>query len=89
MPPESPPFTVAVDAGFAEDGVWVIDTRLAYRDGAPPLGSELIGRGRLALLEGIAREAQRGRSLGAARVRVHLEGHDRISFDGPEPSGAA
>jgi hypothetical protein len=82
------PFTVAVEAGFAENGVWVIDARLAFRDGPPPDGSVLLGKGRLALLEAIEREGARGRSLGATRVQVSLEGHggDRVTLGEPEPS---
>lgn len=66
------PFTVTVEAGFDEDGVWVIDARLRS---TRPLkeGSALFSRGRLALLETIIREERRGRELGALWVRVHLE----------------
>jgi len=69
------PFTVTVEAGFGDDGVWVIDARIEWRDGLPSEGSDLIGHGRVALLAAIAREGARGRSLGATRVRVHMSGH--------------
>ena len=82
------PFTISVEAGFDESGIWVIDARLTWRDGVvPPLGSRLLGLGRLALLEAIAREGWRGRSLGATRVRVHMEGHDRVSLSLGELEG--
>ena len=75
MPPErSPdPFTVSVHAGFNEDGLWVIDARLEFRDGAPPPSDRLIGEGRLALLAEIMREGQRGRSLGATKARLRMD----------------
>ena len=72
------PFRVSVEAAFTEDGVWLIDACLKFRDGPPPVGSELLGLGRIALLEGIAREGQRGRSLGATKVRVRLDADERI-----------
>ena len=72
------PFTVAVEAGFTEDGTWLIDARLRFHEGPPALGSDLLGEGRLALLAGIGREVKRGRALGAARVHVHMEGHDEV-----------
>ena len=87
-----PPFTVSVQDGFTENGVWLIDARLEWRDGAPAVGSRLLGLGRLALLDAIGREGLRGRSLGANKVRVHMEGHDRVgvSIDEPgaEPQGS-
>jgi len=67
------PFTVSVHAGFDEGGVWVIDARLTFRDGAPPPGDQLIGKGRLALLTEIMREGQRGRSLGATKARLQMD----------------
>jgi hypothetical protein len=87
MPAEkdAAPFTIAVDAGFAEDGVWVIDARLEFRDGRPQEGDGLLGRGRLALLEATAREGARGRALGAMRVRVRMSGHDTESITIGEP----
>ena len=79
MTTELPPFTVSVDAEFTEDGVWIIDARLKFRDGAPPrIGSNLLGEGRLALLEAIAREGLRGRALGATKVEVRLDTGDSI-----------
>jgi len=71
------PFTVSVEAGFTEDGIWYIDARLKFREGVPPSGNDLLGEGRLALLAGIAREGTRGRALGAKIVRVHLDTGDR------------
>ncbi len=32
-------FTVFVEAGFDEDGIWVIDARLSWRNGIVPLSS--------------------------------------------------
>ncbi len=85
---EDAPFTISVEAGFDEDGIWVIDARLSCPDGmVPPFGSSLLGLGRLALLEAIAREGWRGRSLGAKRVRVHLEGHDQVGVEFNDPNG--
>jgi len=72
-----PRFTVTVESGFSEDGVWTIDARVKYRDGkTPPIGSRLLGEGRLALLAGIAKEGLRGRSLGATRVKVTMDAGD-------------
>ncbi len=34
--PDRVPFTVFVDAAFDEDGFWVIDARLEWRDGTVP-----------------------------------------------------
>lgn len=82
----SKPFTATVEAGFTEDGTWLIDARLRFRDGPPELGSDLLGEGRLALLRGIAREVERGRSSGAARVRVHMEGHEGDSASLGKPA---
>ena len=82
------PFTVSVEGSLSDDGVWNIDARLRWRDGAPPLGSRLLGLGRLALLEGIAREASRGRSLGATKVRVCMEGHDKVAVTLGEPESS-
>lgn len=83
------PYTVSVESGFSEDGIWVIDARLDWRDGLPPEGSELIGHGRLALLTGIAREGARGRALGATRVRVHMVGHHTEGVTLGEPETTA
>ena len=86
--PDSDSFTVSVEAGFSEDGIWVIDARLDWRDGLPPEGSELIGHGRLALLKAIAREGARGRTLGATRARVHMSGHhtEDVTLGEPDPT---
>ena len=83
------PFTVSVEAVLTEEGTWLIDARLSWRDGLPPVGCRFLDLARVALLEAIARQAERGRSLGATKVRVHLEGHDRlgISLDDTEPGG--
>jgi hypothetical protein len=72
-----PRFTVTVESGFLEEGVWTIDARVKYRDGkTPPVGSRLLGEGRLALLAGIHKEGLRGRELGATRVKVTLDAGD-------------
>ncbi len=81
MPEEkkSPPFTAYVDACFDCEGVWRIDAHVVYRDGVVPrIGDDLLGRARLALLAGIAREGLRGRSLGADRVIVYLDAGDGV-----------
>lgn len=81
MPSRSsrPSFTVSVEAAFTEDGIWLIDARLWFREGAPPkVGSNLLGEGRCALLEAIAREGARGRALGATKVQVRLGTGDGI-----------
>ena len=73
------PFNVSVEAAFTEDGVWLIDARLRFREGTrPKVGSTLLGEGRCALLEAIAREGARGRALGATKVRVRLDTGDDI-----------
>jgi hypothetical protein len=81
-PPESS-LTVICHAGFDESGVWVIDTRITWRDGPPPLGSVLLGAARSAMLTAIDAEARRGRMLGATKVRVHLEGHEGRTLGDP------
>ena len=73
------PFRVSVDAAFTEDGVWLIDARLRFRESPPPkVGSSLLGEGRCALLEAIAREGARGRTLGATKVQVRMDAGDGI-----------
>ena len=67
------PFTVSAEGCFTEDGVWLIEARLRFREGAPKVGSTLLGEGQYALLEGIAREGARGRTLGATKVEVRLD----------------
>ena len=81
------PFTIDYHSGFNEDGIWYIDVRLTFNDGPPPLGSPLLGAGRVALLQAIAREAERGRALGANKVQVHMEGHDAGVLDDTDPGG--
>ena len=66
------PFTVSIHAGFSEDGVWVIEARLEFRDGVPQTGDQRLGKGRLAHLVEIMREGRRGRSLGATKANSHL-----------------
>ena len=72
------PFTVTCHAGFDDSGFWLIDVRISWRDGMPRQGSRLLGEGRIAMLTAIHREAQHGRSLGAMKVRVHMEGHSKL-----------
>lgn len=62
-------FELSVTSGFTEDGEWLIDIRADQQ--IPP--DVDLGAFRLAVLEVIAREGQRGRSLNAERVRVHLD----------------
>jgi hypothetical protein len=82
-----PDFTVAVEGAFDEAGVWIIDTKVTFRDDLTfEQRDALVGQGRLALLVGIAREAARGRSLGADRVRVHLDHMTRAGL-GDLPAG--
>lgn len=70
--PDTTLFTVAVEAGFSEGGIWVIDARLRFICPAEE-GLAVFSSGRRALLEAIVREEGRGRELGALWVRVHLE----------------
>ena len=81
------PFTITCHSGFNEEGVWTIDVRLHFRGSPPPLGSALLGAGRIALLQVIAREAQRGRALGATKVKYRMEGQDGAGpiSDIPDP----
>lgn len=88
-----PEFTVDVQGHLVTNGVWRIDAKLRFRDGLDPqVGDELLGRGRLALLEGITREGARGRALGATSCRVFLDVAGRVSelalgdLIGPEPT---
>src|SRR2546422_7010978 len=59
--PDDAPCTISIDAGFDESGVWVIDTRISWRDGPSPPGSVLLGAERGAMLTAIDAEARRGR----------------------------
>lgn len=69
-----PDFTVSVGGAFKEDGVWVIDTAVTYREGlSAERRQALLGEVRVALLKGIAREGARGRALGARRAHVLLD----------------
>lgn len=80
-----PDFTVSVEGAFREDGVWLIDAQLRLRDGfGGEARREAIGKGRLALLQGIVREGLRGRTLGADRARVRLDTGDRVMELNPE-----
>ena len=83
--PDDAPCTISIDAGFDESGVWVIDTRISWRDGPPPPGSVLLGAARGAMLTAIDAEARRGRMLGATKVRVHMEGHEGRTLADREP----
>jgi hypothetical protein len=90
MNPPEPPFTITCHAGFDDSGFWLIDARITWRNGMPPQGSQALGEARMAMLIAIAREAQRGRSLGAMKVHVHMEGHGaQVNSEGdltePEP----
>jgi hypothetical protein len=71
------PYVVSVHGSLNEDGFWVIDARLMWPQGPPRLGTTNLGEGLMALLKAIADEGQRGRSLGATKVKVHLAGHDQ------------
>jgi hypothetical protein len=73
------PFTVTIHSGFTEDGIWTIDARLEWLHGPPANGTELRGRGLMALLHAIATEGQRGRSLGARKVDIRMQGHEEIA----------
>lgn len=67
-------FRVSVEAAFDEDGTWVIDTAVKFRDGlAPEAIARLVGDVRLALLVGIWDRGREGRALGATRVHVRLD----------------
>jgi hypothetical protein len=74
------PFTVTAQSRFTEDGVWSIDVRLTFRDGPPPVGSALLGAGRMALLQALVREVERGKALFAPRIKVHMEGHEGLDI---------
>jgi len=79
------PFTVSVEAGFTQEGIWLIDARLSWRDGPPPPGCRFLDLARVSLLDYIARETERGRSLGATKVRVHMADHDPVTIPFGEP----
>ena len=74
MSSTEPEFRVSVDGAFDEAGTWVIDTEVTFPAGLGATERErLVGEARLGLLMGIAQEAQRGKALGASKVRVHLD----------------
>ena len=71
----STPFIVTCAAQFQDDRVWIIQATLRFREGRPEESSLLLAEGRLALLEAIALEGLRGRSLGATQARVFMDEH--------------
>jgi len=78
-------FITQVTGSMGDDGIWEIDATVTFRSGLDPQpGDELLGAGRLALLQGIVREGLRGRSLGATRVRVRMEIAGRVSRLSPD-----
>jgi hypothetical protein len=76
---KDPPYTIHVEAGPRDDGVWLIRATLRYRDGVPADGNPLLGEARLALLGAIAEAGQRGRARGADRCRVVMDTGDGVS----------
>jgi hypothetical protein len=70
------PYIVSVQGALTDDGFWLIDAHLHWPQGPPPLGTENLGKGLMALLKAIADEGQRGRSLGVSKVKVRIQGHD-------------
>ncbi len=74
------PFAVSTEAGFDEEGMWVIEAHLRFRCCAPPaVGCALLDKARLALLGQLTREALRGHALGARRMRVCMHCGGRVS----------
>src|SRR5687767_14067065 len=73
MTSSPPPFVVTCAAQFRDDGVWIIQATLRFRDGRPADASDLLAEGRLALLQAIVREGLRGRTLGATDARVFMD----------------
>jgi hypothetical protein len=72
------PYIVTAHGALTEDGFWVIDARLMWPQGPPRPGTTNRGEGLMALLKAIADERQRGRCLGASKVKVRLAGHDQF-----------
>jgi len=69
---EKEPFTLLITSGFTDDGEWLIDIGVERPEQGS--GKEIdLGGLRAAALQAIAAEGRRGRSLGAERVRVHLD----------------
>ena len=69
---EKEPFALLITSGFTEDGEWLIDICVERPEQGS--GKEMdLGGLRVAALQAIAAEGRRGRSLGAERVRVHLD----------------
>lgn len=67
-------FNLSVQGHLVTNGIWRIEARLRFRDGLDPQpGDDLLDDGRLALIEAILREGQRGRALGASACRVLLD----------------
>ena len=69
-----PHFTVTVESGFSEEGIWAIDAHVKFLDGkTPKRGSRLRREGCAALFVGIAQEGLHGRELGATRATVTMD----------------
>ena len=67
-------FTVNVGGHLLTRGVWRIDGALTFRDNLDAaVHDQLLGKGRLALVNAIVREGIRGRSHGATAVQVHMD----------------
>jgi len=70
-------FTITVESGFSEDGIWAISAQVKFRNGkAPERASSLRREGRAALFVGIAQEGHHGRELGATRATVTMDTGD-------------
>lgn len=73
-------YVALVDGAFDETGEWFVEVSLIYREMSDPLSREtLIAEAKRALLLGVIEESQRGRALGAEKVRVADKLHIRCA----------
>lgn len=76
-------FTIDVVGHRLTKNVWRIDGALRFLEGLDVAAREnLLGKGRLALVNAIVREGVRGRAHGATAVQVHMDVDGQVSdFD--------
>lgn len=73
-------YFVDVGGHLLTKGVWRIDGALTFKEGLDvTTRDQLLGKGRLSLVNAIVREGVRGRSLGATAVQVHMDVDGRLS----------
>jgi hypothetical protein len=66
------PFVLTTEAAFTVEGVWLIKADFSFHKTATGPLRALVNQARLAVMAALTRQALRGRSLGANRVRVNF-----------------